>query len=176
MGLFFVVTLIFSLYLFVECSFPKYFDCMKIVKNYLSFKELKSFIEKEEFERFELNGISHPFNFYYSKKWLFVDNVYIPRKVVLDLIAVNKSLFSPYTKIGIITQNGESVLLAQVKNEEADLSISKLKKEFSEFKCDIEIYSKVYCKEFHKENQRNFKEKITNKEEFIKYCEISHNF
>lgn len=31
--LFFVVTLMFFIHLFIECVFPKRFDCMKIVKN-----------------------------------------------------------------------------------------------------------------------------------------------
>ena len=43
--LFILVTLMFFIHLFIECAFPKRFDCMKIVKKYLSFKELKSYIK-----------------------------------------------------------------------------------------------------------------------------------
>ena len=46
--LFILVTLMFFIHLFIECAFPKRFDCMKIVKKYLSFKELKSYIKKSD--------------------------------------------------------------------------------------------------------------------------------
>lgn len=62
-----------------------------------------------------MEDISDPFDFYYSENWFFVKEVYVPRKIVLDIIAVNKSLFSPFTVIGIITENGEAVFWAQVK-------------------------------------------------------------
>lgn len=114
-ALMFVAALIFFTYLFVGCAYPKRFACMKIVKRYLSFRELKDFIEKEKFNRFVMEDISDPFDFYYSENWFFVKEVYVPRKIVLDIIAVNKSLFSPFTVIGIITENGEAVFLAQVK-------------------------------------------------------------
>ena len=61
-----------------ECAFPKRFDCMKIVRKYLSFKELKSCIKKEQFNKFEFNDKSDSFSFYYSENWLFVRDVYIP--------------------------------------------------------------------------------------------------
>ena len=138
-ALMFVAALIFFTYLFVGCAYPKRFACMKIVKRYLSFRELKDFIEKEKFNRFVMEDISDPFDFYYSENWFFVKEVYVPRKIVLDIIAVNKSLFSPFTVIGIITENGEAVFLAQVKKEEADQVTIKLKKEFPEFRCDVQI-------------------------------------
>lgn len=102
--LFFVVTLMFLIYLFIECAFPKRFDCMKIVRKYLSFKELKSCIKKEQFNKFEFNDKSDSFSFYYSENWLFVRDVYIPRKMILDMVSFKQSLFSPYTFIGIITK------------------------------------------------------------------------
>lgn len=52
--LFFVVTLMFLIYLFIECAFPKRFDCMKIVRKYLSFKELKSCIKKSNLTNLNL--------------------------------------------------------------------------------------------------------------------------
>ncbi len=171
-ALMFVATLIFFIYLFVGCAYPKRFACMKIVKRYLSFRELKNFIEKEKFNRFVMEDISDPFDFYYSENWFFVKEVYVPRKIVLDIIAVSKSLFSPFTVIGIITENGEAVFLAQVKKEEADQVTSKLKKEFPEFRCDVQILKEAIYKRFYKEKKRQFAEKIPDKMEFINHCRL----
>lgn len=171
-ALMFVAALIFFIYLFVGCAYPKRFACMKIVKRYLSFRELKNFIEKEKFNRFVMEDISDPFDFYYSENWFFVKEVYVPRKIVLDIIAVSKSLFSPFTVIGIITENGEAVFLAQVKKEEADQVTSKLKKEFPEFRCDVQILKEAIYKRFYKEKKRQFAEKIPDKMEFINHCRL----
>lgn len=171
-ALMFVAALIFFTYLFVGCAYPKRFACMKIVKRYLSFRELKDFIEKEKFNRFVMEDISDPFDFYYSENWFFVKGVYVPRKIVLDIIAVNKSLFSPFTVIGIITENGEAVFLAQVKKEEADQVTIKLKKEFPEFRCDVQILREAIYKRFYKEKKRQFADKIPDKMEFINYCRL----
>ena len=170
-ALMFVAALIFFTYLFVGCAYPKRFACMKIVKRYLSFRELKDFIEKEKFNRFVMEDISDPFDFY-SENWFFVKEVYVPRKIVLDIIAVNKSLFSPFTVIGIITENGEAVFLAQVKKEEADQVTIKLKKEFPEFRCDVQILREAIYKRFYKEKKRQFADKIPDKMEFINYCRL----
>ena len=167
-ALMFVAALIFFTYLFVGCAYPKRFACMKIVKRYLSFRELKDFIEKEKFNRFVMEDVSDPFDFYYSENWFFVKEVYVPRKIVLDIIAVNKSLFSPFTVIGIITENGEAVFLAQVKKEEADQVTIKLKKEFPEFRCDVQILREAIYKRFYKEKKRQFADKM----EFINYCRL----
>lgn len=78
---------------------------------------MKDFIEKEKFNRFVMEDISDPFDFYYSENWFFVKEVYVPRKIVLDIIAVNKSLFSPFTVIGIITENGEAVFWHRLKKK-----------------------------------------------------------
>lgn len=171
-ALMFVAALTFFTYLFVGCAYPKRFACMKIVKRYLSFRELKNFIEKEKFNRFVMEDISDPFDFYYSENWFFVKEVYVPRKIVLDIIAVSKSLFSPFTVIGIITENGEAVFLAQVKKEEADQVTSKLKKEFPEFRCDVQILKEAIYKRFYKEKKRQFAEKIPDKMEFINHCSL----
>lgn len=73
--------------------------------------------EKEKFNRFVMEDVSDPFDFYYSENWFFVKEVYVPRKIVLDIIAVNKSLFSPFTVIGIITENGEAVFWHRLKKK-----------------------------------------------------------
>lgn len=129
--LFILVTLMFFIHLFIECAFPKRFDCMKIVKKYLSFKELKSYIKKEQFNKFEFNDESDPFSFYYSKNWLFVRDVYIPRKMILDMVSFKQSLFSPYTFIGIITKNGDYVTIEKVNSDIEKIAVDSFIKEFS---------------------------------------------
>ena len=94
--LFILVTLMFFIHLFIECAFPKRFDCMKIVKKYLSFKELKSYIKKEQFNKFEFNDKSDSFSFYYSKNWLFVRDVYIPRACLKIKNCTKHVFLSPF--------------------------------------------------------------------------------
>jgi hypothetical protein len=170
--LFILVTLMFFIHLFIECAFPKRFDCMKIVKKYLSFKELKSYIKKEQFNKFEFNDESDPFSFYYSKNWLFVRDVYIPRKMILDMVSFKQSLFSPYTFIGIITKNGDYVTIEKVNSDIEKIAVDSLLKNFPEFKNSVDVLKNVFSKSFFKMLKEEFEKEVTDKKDFVEYCEL----
>lgn len=170
--LFILVTLMFFIHLFIECAFPKRFDCMKIVKKYLSFKELKSYIKKEQFNKFEFNDKSDSFSFYYSKNWLFVRDVYIPRKMIWDMVSFKRSLFSPYTFIGIITKNGDFVTIKKVNSDIEKIAVDSLLKNFPEFKNSVDVLKNVFSKSFFKMLKEEFEKEVTNKKDFVEYCEI----
>lgn len=114
-ALIFLVTSIFFVYFLLKTAYPPKFECMRVVKRYLSFKELKNFIEQEKFEIFRVENISEPFELYYSDKWLFINDVYIPRKLILDGVAIKESFYSSFGNIIIMTKNGERIFLAKVK-------------------------------------------------------------
>ena len=145
---------------------------MKIVKKYLSFKELKSYIKKEQFNKFEFNDESDPFSFYYSKNWLFVRDVYIPRKMILDMVSFKQSLFSSYTFIGIITKNGDYVTIEKVNSDIEKIAVDSLLKNFPEFKNSIEVLKNVFRKSFYKMLEEEFEKEVTDKKDFVEYCEI----
>lgn len=166
--LFILVTLMFFIHLFIECAFPKRFDCMKIVKKYLSFKELKSYIKKEQFNKFEFNDKSDSFSFYYSKNWLFVRDVYIPRKMILDMVSFKRSLFSPYTFIGIIT----NVTIKKVNSDIEKIAVDSLLKNFPEFKNSVDVLKNVFSKSFFKMLKEEFEKEVTDKKDFVEYCEL----
>ena len=170
--LFILVTLMFFIHLFIECAFPKRFDCMKIVKKYLSFKELKSYIKKERFNKFEFNDESDPFSFYYSKNWLFVRDVYIPRKMILDMVSFKQSLFSSYTFIGIITKNGDYVTIEKVNSDIEKIAVDSLLKNFPEFKNSVDVLKNVFSKSFFKMLKEEFEKEVTDKKDFVEYCEL----
>ena len=50
--------------------------------------------------------------------------------------------------------------MAQVKKEEADQVTIKLKKEFPEFRCDVQILREAIYKRFYKEKKRQFADKF----------------
>lgn len=170
--LFILVTLMFFIHLFIECAFPKRFDCMKIVKKYLSFKGLKSYIKKEQFNKFEFNDKSDSFSFYYSKNWLFVRDVYIPRKMILDMVSFKRSLFSPYTFIGIITKNGDFVTIKKVNSDIEKIAVDSLLKNFPEFKNSVDVLKNVFSKSFFKMLKEEFEKEVTDKKDFVEYCEL----
>ena len=170
--LFFVVTLIFLIHVFMACAFPKRFECMRIVKKYLSFKELKSYIKKEQFSKFEFKDKSDSFSLYYSENWLFVSDVYIPRKMILDMVSFKQSLFSPYTFIGIITKNGEYVTIKKVNSDIEKIAVDSLLKNFPEFKNSVDVLKNVFSKSFFKMLKEKFEKEITNKKDFVEYCDI----
>lgn len=170
--LFILVTLMFFIHLFIECAFPKRFDCMKIVKKYLSFKELKSYIKKEQFNKFEFNDKSDSFSFYYSKNWLFVRDVYIPRKMILDMVSFKRSLFSPYTFVGIITKNGDFVTIKKVNSDIEKIAVDSLLKNFPEFKNSVDVLKNVFSKSFFKMLKEEFEKEVTDKKDFVEYCEL----
>ena len=169
-ALIFLVTSIFFVYFLLKTAYPPKFECMRVVKRYLSFKELKNFIEQEKFEIFRVENISEPFELYYSDKWLFINDVYIPRKLILDGVAIKESFYSSFGNIIIMTKNGERIFLAKVKSEEMNKAILQLKKSFVEIKEDINNIKVCRNRLFYKQLKKEFRENISSKEEFIRYC------
>ena len=171
-ALIFLVTSIFFVYFLLKTAYPPKFECMRVVKRYLSFKELKNFIEQEKFEIFRVENISEPFELYYSDKWLFINDVYIPRKLILDGVAIKESFYSSFGNIIIMTKNGERIFLAKVKSEEMNKAILQLKKSFVEIKEDINNIKVCRNRLFYKQLKKEFRENISSKEEFIRYFRI----
>lgn len=169
-ALIFLATFIFFLYFLLKTAYPPKFECMRVVKGYLSFKELKNFIEQEKFEVFRVENISDSFELYYSDKWLFINDVYIPRKLILDGVAIKESFYSSFGNIIIMTKNGERIFLAKVKSEEMNKAILQLKKSFVEIKEDINNIKVCRNRLFYKQLKKEFRENISSKEEFIRYC------
>lgn len=169
-ALLFLVTSIFFIYFLLKTAYPPKFECMRVVKRYLSLKELKNFIEQEKFEIFRVENISDPFELYYSDKWLFINDVYIPRKLILDGVAIKESFYSSFGNIIIMTKNGERIFLAKVKSEEMNKAILQLKKSFVEIKEDINNIKVCRNRLFYKQLKKEFRENISSKEEFIRYC------
>ena len=169
-ALLFLVTSIFFIYFLLKTAYPPKFECMRVVKRYLSFKELKNFIEQEKFEIFRVENISDPFELYYSDKWLFINDVYIPRKLILDGVAIKESFYSSFGNIIIMTKNGERIFLAKVKSEEMNKAILQLKKSFVEIKEDINNIKVCRNRLFYKQLKKEFRKNISSKEEFIRYC------
>lgn len=169
-ALLFLVTSIFFIYFLLKTAYPPKFECMRVVKRYLSLKELRNFIEQEKFEIFRVENISDPFELYYSDKWLFINDVYIPRKLILDGVAIKESFYSSFGNIIIMTKNGERIFLAKVKSEEMNKAILQLKKSFVEIKEDINNIKVCRNRLFYKQLKKEFRENISSKEEFIRYC------
>ncbi|WP_274421885.1 hypothetical protein [Blautia sp. XA-2221] len=167
--LFFVVTLIFLIHVFMACAFPKRFECMRIVKKYLSFKELKSYIKKEQFSKFEFKDKSDSFSLYYSENWLFVSDVYIPRKMILDMVSFKREWYSSYADIGIVTKNGDYVTIAKVNSDIQKIAVDSLLKNFPEFKNSVEVLKNVLRKSFYKTLKAEFEKEVTTKKDFITY-------
>lgn len=167
--LFFVVTLIFLIHVFMVCAFPKRFECMRIVKKYLSFKELKSYIKKEQFSKFEFKDKSDSFSLYYSENWLFVSDVYIPRKMILDMVSFKREWYSSYADIGIVTKNGDYVTIAKVNSDIQKIAVDSLLKNFPEFKNSVEVLKNVLRKSFYKTLKAEFEKEVTTKKDFITY-------
>lgn len=157
--LFFVVTLIFLIHVFMACAFPKRFECMRIVKKYLSFKELKSYIKKEQFSKFEFKDKSDSFSLYYSENWLFVSDVYIPRKMILDMVSFKREWYSSYADIGIVTKNGDYVTIAKVNSDIQKIAVDSLLKNFPEFKNSVEVLKNAPENLFIKRLKQNLKKK-----------------
>ena len=84
----FIVVLVCFLYFLYRLLIPKSFRCMTVVKKYLSFRRIEDRINNESFSKVVIDEKkSGKIEIYYSSKWIYADEVYIPRKLVLDLIA-----------------------------------------------------------------------------------------
>lgn len=137
---------------------PKSFGCMTVVKKYLSFRELKDQINNESFSKVIIDEKkSGKIELYYSPKWIYADEVYIPRKLVLYLIAERKSLYSSFEKLSIATKNGENIVFAIVDIEEAETIIKSLQGIFEEFTLDFNNMRKITNRILRKEIKQEFR-------------------
>lgn len=138
-------------------------------EKYLSFKELKSYIKKEQFSKFEFKDKSDSFSLYYSENWLFVSDVYIPRKMILDMVSFKREWYSSYADIGIVTKNGDYVTIAKVNSDIQKIAVDSLLKNFPEFKNSVEVLKNVLRKSFYKTLKAEFEKEVTTKKDFITY-------
>ena len=140
-----------------------------LFQKYLSFKELKSYIKKEQFSKFEFKDKSDSFSLYYSENWLFVSDVYIPRKMILDMVSFKREWYSSYADIGIVTKNGDYVTIAKVNSDIQKIAVDSLLKNFPEFKNSVEVLKNVLRKSFYKTLKAEFEKEVTTKKDFITY-------
>ena len=101
-------------------------------------------------------------------KWIYADEVYIPRKLILDLIAERKSLYSSFEKLSIATKNGENIVFAIIDIEEAEKIIKSLQEIFEEFTLDFNNMRKIQNRILRKEIKQEFYKRVINKEDFLK--------
>lgn len=168
-ALLFIVVLVCLLYFLYKLLIPKSFRCMTVVKKYLSFRELKDRINNESFSKVVIDEKkSGKIEIYYSSKWIYADEVYIPRKLVLDLIAERKSLYSSFEKLSIATKNGENIVFAIIDIEEAEKIIKSLQGIFEEFTLDFNNMRKIQNRILRKEIKQEFYKRVINKEDFLK--------
>ena len=161
----FIVVLVCFLYFLYRLLIPKSFRCMTVV----SFRELKDRINNESFSKVVIDEKkSGKIEIYYSSKWIYADEVYIPRKLVLDLIEERKSLYSSFEKLSIATKNGENIIFAIVDIEEAEKIINSLQEIFEEFTLDFNNMRKIQNRLLRKEIKQEFYKRVINKEDFLK--------
>ena len=166
-ALLFIVVLVCLLYFLYKLLIPKSFRCMTVVKKYLSFRELKDRINNESFSKVVIDEKkSGKIEIYYSSKWIYADEVYIPRKLVL--IAERKSLYSSFEKLSIATKNGENIVFAIIDIEEAEKIIKSLQGIFEEFTLDFNNMRKIQNRILRKEIKQKFYKRVINKEDFLK--------
>lgn len=151
-----------------QLSVPKMFLCMNAVRKYLTFGDLKKYLKEEQFSQFIFPESSEKVEFYYSDKWLFVNGIYIPRKLILDMVEHDKSLYSPYSQLIIITKDGKRTCLAQIKKEEEQEIEAVFRNSFPEFRFDLENLKRSRDVRFYKELRHDFCFRVSTKEEFLK--------
>lgn len=92
--------------------------------------------------------------------------------MILDIVSAKEQWYSTYTVIGIITKNGLFVSIAKVNSDIEEKAVTSLLKKFPEFKNSIEVLKNVFRKSFYKMLEEEFEKEVTNKKEFMEYCEI----
>lgn len=92
--------------------------------------------------------------------------------MILDMVSFKQSLFSPYTFIGIITKNGEYVTIEKVNSDIEKIVVDSLLKNFAEFKNSVDVLKNVFSKSFFKMLKEEFEKEVTNKKDFVEYCDI----
>lgn len=92
--------------------------------------------------------------------------------MILDMVSFKRSLFSPYTFVGIITKNGDFVTIKKVNSDIEKIAVDSLLKNFPEFKNSVDVLKNVFSKSFFKMLKEEFEKEVTNKKDFVEYCEI----
>lgn len=88
--------------------------------------------------------------------------------MILDMVSFKRSLFSPYTFIGIIT----NVTIKKVNSDIEKIAVDSLLKNFPEFKNSVDVLKNVFSKSFFKMLKEEFEKEVTDKKDFVEYCEL----
>lgn len=139
-------------------------SCMRVVKRYMKYKDLKEVLEKETFQKTDITP-PETYDLYISKHWIYINDVYIPRKLILTMSA---SEGKKGTRIYIETKNGASILFGKVEPTAVKRYIRALKKKLPEITTDTKTLYENYSNLDTKALRKTFEAKTT-KESFREY-------
>ena len=151
---------------------PKYYNCMRVVKKYLNYRELKAILAEQELKQIEFNlsgnkwGIS---NLYISDKWICVDDIYIPRNMISDLIRYSPGILTGYVQLYFLCKNGMLINLGKISTVLLEGVMKDIKREIPELMFDNSLAQSVFQSSILKEMKREFTSIINSKQDFIEF-------
>lgn len=147
---------------------PKYFTSMRVVRKYLSHKDLAELLSGEVFIEYYLGEPENKKIIRASKQWICVNGTYIPKSMILGLKRRTPDLLSPNEDRYFTTINGKIIPLGRWGKESSAL----MRQQLNEIMPDVDFsatFEHLISSGYGRDLKRWFNEAITGKEEFMKF-------
>ncbi len=174
--IFSVSILLLFTYLMRNLMVSKYYKSMKAVRRYLNFRELKGLLENENFTKVNFSTIDSKweiFDLYVSKKWIYINGVYVPKMLIFDVVQNSLHLLSEYVEVSIITLNGLDLEIGKFPKSSVEKVLSILKEKISGLKADVKNSMRIYGSSYLFDLKKQFRNEIRSKEEFLRLIDLN---
>nr|WP_317359001.1 hypothetical protein [uncultured Tyzzerella sp.] len=142
---------------------------MKYIRKYINKKELKEILNNEIFEKISINkNKSNLFDFYASENWIYVNRLYIPKAMILNVYSYNNLIY-----IYLLNNKKDTIINYTMKDNDKfcdELIVSKIIPNIY-FSKNIVSYH-----EFEKKYIKKFLNEIINKEDFLNLIKKNYFF
>lgn len=81
---------------------PRCFKCMEVVSNFMSYRDLKEMLKEQKFQKINIYDQENKwkvYDLYVSDLWVYVNGIYVPRNLVLDIVRYSPGLVQGYVEI-----------------------------------------------------------------------------
>ena len=168
--IFLVVVFIVLSNILKKMLIPRYFKCMEVVSDFISYRDLKEMLKEQKFQKiniYEQENKWKVYGLYVSDLWIYVNGIYIPKNLIQDIVRYSPGLVQGYVEIFFLVKSGKLIELGKIELRLLDSVTEVLKKEFEELEFNNTLSIAVFQSSILRDMKKQFKSDVNSKEKFI---------
>ncbi len=148
--------------------------CMRVVRKYIKVKDLQNMLAHDrlrdiDFSTIPLEGDDEIKAFFVSKKWVYVNDTYIPRGLIYGISAANQANMNVY----LVTKNGIDIRIASIRRKYIKKYLRILNHYVPEVEVDAQAAFDNYQKNENETLAKQFKQEVNTKEKFFEVAGLN---